>query len=182
MTTRAALVAGSIVTLAVTACSAAPGPSPQPSPAAAALAYMTAHPVAPVAGMTAGIVLSSTDTGFFGAAESEAGCPATLTAFTGKAAGNQPACGAFTATAETPSGQVVTISCGSIPARRACPAMLTAPGVYIPLPGDYVRFASGGTIAAAADLRDIAMFAVDIPAPDTGGPVWVTTPATGSAR
>lgn len=179
MTFRAALVTGSVIAVAVAGCASAP--ARQPSPSAAALAYMRAHPAPAVAGMTAGIVLSSDDAGFFGAAEGEAGCPATLTAFTGKAAGNQPACGAFTATAMTPSGQVVTISCGSIPARRACPAMLTSPGVYIPLPGDYVRFASGGTIAAAADIQDLAMFAVDIPAPDTGGPVWVTTPATGGA-
>ena len=177
MTTRAALTAGTVV-IAVASFAAACGTSPQPAPPAEALAYMRAHPAPAVAGMTAGIVLASDDIGFFGAAETEAGCPATLTAFTAPAAGGQPACGAFTATAETPSGQVVTISCGSIPARRACPAMLTAPGVYIPLPGDYVYFASGGTVAAPADIRGIAMFAIDIPAPDTGGPVWVTTPAT----
>jgi len=156
------------------ACGSPSPPPPQP-PSAVALAYMRAHPVAPVAGMTAGIVLTSEDAGFFGAAEAEAGCPATLTAYTAGTVGNQPACLAWSATVETPSGSLAAVSCGSIAARRACPPALTAPGVYIPSPGDFIRFASGGTVAAAADIHVVVMFAVDIPAPDTGG--WVTTPA-----
>jgi hypothetical protein len=176
LSARAALAALALIG-GVTACGGTSS-----SPQAAALAYMRAHPVAPAAGMTAGIVLTSDDAGFFGAAAREAGCPAALTSFTAGAAGDQPACLAWSAAVEVPSGRVVTVSCGSIAGRRACPPALTAAGVYIPNVGDYVRFASSGAVTVPGDFADIAMFAVDIPDPDiTGGPGWITTPATGGA-
>jgi hypothetical protein len=176
-----AKISGLLATLGIASATAACGGA-APSPAAAALAYMQAHKVPAVAGMTAGVVLASNDVGFFGTAARQAQCPATLTAFTAGAAGGQPLCGAFDATVETPSGQVVAISCGSIAGRTACPPMLTAPGVYIPSPGDYIRFRDGGVIAASGDIQGLAMFAVNVPLHDTGGPVWVTAPASGGGQ
>jgi hypothetical protein len=152
---------------------------PAPSAAAEALAYMRAHPVAPEAGMTQAVILTVDDVGFAGTAAQEARCPASLAAVVRGAAGSEPGCGAWSGTAETAAGQLASFSCGSIPARAACPLMLTASG-YVPSPGDYVRIRLHVQIASPGDIQVITEFAVGSilsQAPDPGGPVFVTTPA-----
>jgi hypothetical protein len=175
---RAALAALALAG-GVTACGGT-----SPSPQADALAYVRAHPAAPVAGMTAGIVLTATYTGFYGAAAVQAACPASLTASIRGAVGTGPQCVAWSATALVPSGRVVTFSCGDVAARVPCPMMLSASGAgYSPEPGDYARWRSGGQVEGPADAAVITQFAVSgvtdaAPGVNAG---WVTAPATGGA-
>jgi hypothetical protein len=182
MTFRAALVTGSVIAVAVVGCASAP--ARQPSPSAAALAYMRAHPATPVAGMTAGVVLTATYTGFYGAAAVQAACPASLTASIRGAVGTGPQCAAWSATALVPSGRVVAFSCGDVATRIPCPMMLPASGAgYSPGPGDYARWRSDGRVASPADAAVITQFAVSsvtavAPGVNAG---WVTAPATGGA-
>jgi hypothetical protein len=159
---------------------AACGGSPQ-TPQAQALAYMNSHP-APVfsPGMTAGIVLTDEDKGFAGAAAVQADCPTSLTAYTARSVGSPPGCGAWTITVETAGGRTAVVSCGSIPARQACPMLLDGnPDTYMPFPGDYILFNADGHVDTAADIRLLTFEAVDIPGPDDNAP-FVTT--SGSPR
>ncbi|MGH3405336.1 MAG: hypothetical protein ACRDRJ_22955, partial [Streptosporangiaceae bacterium] len=172
----AAVLAAAVLAALVAACGSGP-PSPA-SPRAEAIAFMRAHPVAAVSGMTAGVIVTVDDAGFAGAAAREAGCPVALTAEVMGAVGSLPGCGAWLATAETAAGQVAVLSCGSIAARRECPLEERAGG-YIPLPGDYVRFVTGGQIAAWSDIRVIEEFAVAalLAQASGSGLGWVTSPA-----
>ena len=155
----------------------------QVSPSAEALAYVRAHPVRPVAGMTTGVLLSVDVAGFAGAAATEAGCPPSLTAYIAPAAGSPPACAAWSATAETAAGAEVSLSCGSAAARLPCPMLVDGnENTYVPSPGDFVRFRTGGLISAPGDIRPITQFALlDLlgQSPDPG-PVFVTTWAGGA--
>jgi hypothetical protein len=143
---------------------------------------MSAHPVAPVAGMTAGIVLTATYAGFYGAAAVQAACPASLTASIRGAVGTGPQCVAWLATALVPSGRVVAFSCGDVAARIPCPMMLSVSGAgYSPEPGDYARWRSDGQVTGPADASVITQFAVSsvtdvAPGVNAG---WVTAPAGG---
>ncbi len=156
---------------------AACGGTPQ-TPRAEALAYMKSHP-APVfsPGMTAGIVLADEDKGFAGAAAVQAGCPASLTAYTARSVGSPPGCGAWTITVETAVGRAAVVSCGSIPARQACPMLLDGnPDTYVPTPGDYILFNADGHVDTAAGIRLLTFEAVDVPVTDDNAP-FVTTSA-----
>jgi hypothetical protein len=125
--TRRALPVIAVLALAATlaACSGnrstAPA-RPAPSGAALALAYMRAHPVPSRAGMTTGVILTLQEDGFATARGAlTPPCPAQLTARVAGALDTGPICGAWEATAETVTGQVARLSCGSITARRSCP-------------------------------------------------------------
>jgi hypothetical protein len=172
------LIPTAAVTLAAAAAAAgcASQHTPAPTPSQVATAYMRAHPQPAVPGTTTGIILTSEVRGFLGKAATEAGCPANLTAAITRAVGSLPGCGAWTATAVTPAGTIMTITCGSIPARQACPLMLR-PNGYVPVPGDYVRFQPYVPVALMGNVQLITISAVDVPGGDPGGPEWVTTAA-----
>lgn len=163
----------------VTACNAG---LMQAGPATEALGYMRAHPVPAVAGMVPAVILTADVAGFAGAAARQAGCPASETALHRGTAGHEPACGAWSGTAETAKGDLVTFTCGSITYREMC-SLMQIPGGYIPGPGDYVRLPLSGYVATAGEIRVITEFAVEgilQQSPDPGGPSFVTAPA-GSA-
>ena len=174
---RALLATGGIAALAL----AAAGCGTASPPTAEAAAWMAQHPAAERAGWADAIILPGgwADVGFIGAAAAQA-CPGThLDAYK---VGNLPGCGAWTATALTDAGQLVSLACGSIPARAECPLFRYADG-YIPSGGDYVRIRPGsGQITGWDSIQVIEEFADLSPvlmASDPGGPVWATTPAGG---
>jgi hypothetical protein len=174
---------------------ATPVQSAATAAAAEAAAWMAQHPAAERPGWVDAMILPGgwADVGFIGAAAREA-CPSMYKDGNGDnpqtealIVGNLPGCGAWTATALTDTGQVVSLACGSIPARAECPLFLYADG-YIPSGGDYVRIRSadlpgGGQITGWDSIQVIQEFADMAPIlmePDPGGPVWATTPAGGA--
>lgn len=201
-----AALAGPVVALALAGCS---GPGAglgikviEPSTARAeAAAWMAEHPAREVPGLVNAMILPGgwADYGFAGAAGRQA-CPgwpedtggvpqptasptATPGAYTdARLVGNLPGCGAWTATALTVAGRLVTLACGSIPARVECPLWQYANG-YVPSGGDYVRIRpGGGQVTSWADLQVIELFADDTPLLDPDAEVeansgWITSPA-----
>lgn len=162
-------------------------PSP---PVTEAAAWMAQHPAAERPGWVDAMILPGgwADVGFIGAAARQA-CPGMHKDGNGDdpqtealIAGDLPGCGAWTATALTDTGQVVSLACGSIPARAECPLWRYADG-YTPSGGDYVRIRpGGGRITGWGSVQVIQEFADMAPVlmePDPGGPVWATTPAGG---
>jgi hypothetical protein len=198
-----AVLAGPAVALAVAGCS---GPGAgfgikviEPSaPRAEAAAWMAEHPAREVPGLVNAMILPGGYAvfGFAGQAGGQA-CPgwpeefggvpqptASPTASPGAytdayLSGSLPGCGAWTATALTVTGEVVTLACGSIPARVECPLWRYANG-YVPSGGDYVRIRpGGGPIAGWPDLQVIELFADLSPLlQESGtGTGWITSPA-----
>jgi hypothetical protein len=201
---RRGWLAGLAVVIAMAGCSG-PGAGPgikvieASAPRVEAAAWMAEHPAREVPGLVNAMILPGgwADYAFAGAAGRQA-CPgwpedasgvpqpaaspaATPGAYTASyLVGNLPACGAWTATALTVAGQVVTLECGSIPARAECPLWRYANG-YVPGGGDYVRIRpGGGQITSWAGLQVIELFAdlsplLEPDVDDNGG--WITSPA-----
>jgi hypothetical protein len=172
--TAALLAAG------VTACTPASAPAPAhpaPSPRAAAMAYMRAHPLTAAAGMAAGVMLTSHETGFVGTAGTpETRCPVRLTAAVFGQGG--PLCGAWSGTALTPAGNTVTLTCGNAQTGQPCPLLLvTADQHLIPYAGDYVRFAAGGQVTRPANIQVVTSFAVP-QIPEGNEFAWVPAPSS----
>jgi hypothetical protein len=181
-----AIIAAGAAVLALTACGGVEITTSPAPPAQQAQQYMKAHPAGNVPGMTTGIVITANDEGFYGAAATYAGCPASLTAYIQPAMGNEPGCGAWNGTLETAAGGMLYFTCGSITAVQACPVMETGSNGYIPAAGDYIRVTDSGIVTRNANVQVIEEFAVGgiIPTSDPGpGGSWISqapAPATTS--
>jgi hypothetical protein len=146
----------------LSACGSAPPPPRLVPLTKVAPAWLRAHPVPPVPGMTAGIVTEQLgDVAWF--------CHHGR----GSLAGN---CGYWAGILLTAGGQTVTFTCGRVVDASGTPlpasswADCTDPG-YVPEPGDYVYVPSSLEVTPGHDVRVIRLPAIQVW--DSGPPAMV---------